>query len=78
MNDGAVKIKTNTAAGVSENTGFKSETVINTNFKLKVGNEYVLLLTRNTTIGDGRFANNGWLQELPKTIIENGFGITAQ
>jgi molybdopterin-containing oxidoreductase family iron-sulfur binding subunit len=68
LNDGAVSIKTNTAAGVSENSGFKSEAVINTNFKLKAGNEYVLLLTRNTTIGDGRFANNGWLQELPKPL----------
>src|SRR3989339_131967 len=28
----------------------------------------ILMLTRNYTIGDGRFANNGWLQELPHPV----------
>ncbi|TAL66783.1 MAG: 4Fe-4S dicluster domain-containing protein [Bacteroidetes bacterium] len=28
----------------------------------------VLMLTGNYTIGDGRFANNGWLQELPHPV----------
>lgn len=68
LNDGAVKVRQNTAAGITETTAFKQETFANTNFRLKAGSEYVLLLTRSFTLGDGRFANNGWLQELPKPL----------
>jgi molybdopterin-containing oxidoreductase family iron-sulfur binding subunit len=34
----------------------------------KAGERYELVLQQDPTIYDGRFANNGWLQELPKPI----------
>ena len=37
-------------------------------FEYKPSNGNVLMLTRNYTIGDGRFSNNGWLQELPHPV----------
>ncbi|MBA4250200.1 MAG: molybdopterin oxidoreductase [Chlorobiaceae bacterium] len=36
--------------------------------KPKVSGNYCLTLTENLNIADGRFANNGWLQELPHPI----------
>ena len=42
---------------------------------LKQSNDYVILLKESYFLGDGRFANNGWLQELPdpvaKTVWDN-------
>jgi molybdopterin-containing oxidoreductase family iron-sulfur binding subunit len=38
--------------------------------KMKASNDYVVLLQNNNTIGDGRFASNGWLQELPNAITK--------
>lgn len=35
---------------------------------MKAADGYVLLLQDNNTVGDGRFASNGWLQELPHPI----------
>ncbi|MCX7878271.1 MAG: TAT-variant-translocated molybdopterin oxidoreductase [Ignavibacteria bacterium] len=35
---------------------------------MKASDGYVLLLQNNNTVGDGRFASNGWLQELPHPI----------
>ncbi len=31
-------------------------------------NEYTIILNRSYSIGDGRYANNGWLQELPHPV----------
>lgn len=31
-------------------------------------NDYVLLLVKHHSLGDGKYANNGWLQELPHPI----------
>ncbi len=36
--------------------------------KMKSSNDFVVLLQNNNSIGDGRFASNGWLQELPNPI----------
>jgi molybdopterin-containing oxidoreductase family iron-sulfur binding subunit len=38
--------------------------------KMKASNDFVVLLQNNNSIGDGRFASNGWLQELPNTITK--------
>ena len=73
LNDGVVSGETvltvsGAAVLTAASTGFKSEAVSNCNFNLKPGNDFVLILNRSTSIGDGRYANNGWLQELPKPI----------
>lgn len=36
--------------------------------KMTAGSDFVLLLQENHNLGDGRFANNGWLQELPNPV----------
>lgn len=36
--------------------------------KMKASNDFVVLLQNNNNVGDGRFASNGWLQELPNPI----------
>jgi MoCo/4Fe-4S cofactor protein with predicted Tat translocation signal len=45
-------------------SGFKNE-VINTIQHAALSNDMVLYLHDNYFIGDGRFSNNGWLQEMP-------------
>ncbi len=50
--------------------------------KLKASNDYILLLQNNNSVGDGRFAHNGWLQELPnpvtKVVWDNYAAISVQ
>ena len=50
--------------------------------KLNVSNDYVLLLQNNHNLGDGRYANNGWLQELPnpvsKVVWDNYAAVSVQ
>ncbi|MGA2298674.1 MAG: molybdopterin-dependent oxidoreductase, partial [FCB group bacterium] len=38
--------------------------------KNPVSNGYTIILQKNYFIGDGRFANNGWLQEIPHPITK--------
>lgn len=38
--------------------------------KMKASNDYAILLQSNNNVGDGRFASNGWLQELPNPITK--------
>lgn len=38
--------------------------------KTKASSDFVVLLQNNNSIGDGRYASNGWLQELPNTITK--------
>lgn len=80
LNDGVVKVTAGTTAAslssatpgsptnITTTTGFRSDAFVNsTNIMTPSGN-YVLMLTPNPNLGDGRYANNGWLQELPKPL----------
>ncbi len=92
LNDGVVKIsKTGAGAtGVSsepapavpQQSGFRLEAFVNTSAEMKAGSQYVILITSNPNLGDGRFANNGWLQELPKplsrVVWDNYAGLSVQ
>ena len=84
LNDGVVSSKPNTtaSAGTADTTAFKPEAITNTNFKLKPSSDNVVILSKSSSIGDGRFANNGWLQELPKSLSrivwDNFAAISAQ
>ncbi|MDZ4711164.1 MAG: TAT-variant-translocated molybdopterin oxidoreductase [bacterium] len=49
-------------------SAFKPESFSNLNSKTEQSNDFVLLLTKSGKLGDGRFANNGWLQELPTSL----------
>ncbi len=50
--------------------------------KMKSSNDFAVLLQGNNTVGDGRFASNGWLQELPnpisKIVWDNYAAISVQ
>jgi MoCo/4Fe-4S cofactor protein with predicted Tat translocation signal len=50
--------------------------------KMKAGNGFVVLLQENHSLGDGRFANNGWMQELPnpvsKVVWDNYAALSVQ
>lgn len=46
---------------------FMTDTFVN-NAKQSSSNDFVLLLQKHHSLGDGKYANNGWLQELPHPI----------
>jgi len=50
--------------------------------KLRAGSGFVVLLQESHSLGDGRFANNGWMQELPnpvsKVVWDNYAAISVQ
>ncbi len=48
---------------------FNAEAMASTG-KVRASNDYVVLLQSNNNVGDGRFASNGWLQELPNPITK--------
>lgn len=72
LNDGVVKVSSVSSAGTTETTAlpqaFKPEAFVTSTNVMTAGSNFVLLLTPNGNLGDGRFANNGWLQELPKPL----------
>jgi molybdopterin-containing oxidoreductase family iron-sulfur binding subunit len=51
-------------------TNFKTDAFVNavSSSKLKQSKSIVLLLNSSSNLGDGRFASNGWLQELPHPV----------
>lgn len=54
-----------------QSSKFNVDAFISNAGKMKASNDFVLLLQDNFTIGaDGKFANNGWLQELPHPVTK--------
>lgn len=47
--------------------GFKSDALTDLNFASDVSG-YAVILKKSYSVGDGRYANNGWLQELPHPV----------
>ena len=66
----------------SEKSGQFSGDAFALSNKMKAGNDFVVLLQDNHNLGDGRFANNGWLQELPnpvsKVVWDNYAAVSVQ
>jgi molybdopterin-containing oxidoreductase family iron-sulfur binding subunit len=67
LHDGIAYVneKTETAG-----SSFSADAFVSSTGKMKPGSDYVLLLQGNNTVGDGRFANNGWLMELPNPVTK--------
>jgi molybdopterin-containing oxidoreductase family iron-sulfur binding subunit len=63
FHDGVISLKTNRL----NNFVYNSEGIRGISLQ-KNDNNYVVLLERNYFIKDGRYANNGWLQEIPHPI----------
>lgn len=61
---------------------FNPSAFVSNTFQMTAGEGYSLLLLKSGSLGDGRFANNGWLQELPKpisrTVWDNFAAISVQ
>ncbi|MBK8552869.1 MAG: TAT-variant-translocated molybdopterin oxidoreductase [Ignavibacteria bacterium] len=68
LNDGVVSVSPVSAAGETSAVTFKPESFTTNNSKLTQSSDYVVILTKSSSLGDGRYANNGWLQELPKSV----------
>lgn len=51
-------------------SGTFNRTVINSLTAKSISDGYNILLKESYTIGDGRYANNGWLQELPHPVTK--------
>ncbi len=64
-----------------DQSNFSSDAFANST-KMTAGSDFVLLLQENHNLGDGRFANNGWLQELPnpvsKVVWDNYAALSVQ
>ncbi|OGU76910.1 MAG: molybdopterin oxidoreductase [Ignavibacteria bacterium RBG_16_34_14] len=65
LHDGVVSINENVATIGSFNTAVLSELNLTTDVS-----GFAVILKESCTIGDGRFANNGWLQELPHPVTK--------
>lgn len=71
LNDGVVVMKGNSPQSAGESVqGFKAEAFIGMNQRMNAGTGMTVMLTKSSTLGDGRFANNGWLQELPNPVTK--------
>lgn len=61
---------------------FNIDAFVTNSGKLSASNDMVIILQNNNNLGDGRFANNGFLQELPhyisKIVWDNYAGISLQ
>jgi MoCo/4Fe-4S cofactor protein with predicted Tat translocation signal len=79
LHDGVAFVNERPEAG---GTTFASDVFVNSHGKLAASNDFVVLLQNNNNLGDGRYANNGWLQELPnpvtKMVWDNYAAISVQ
>lgn len=64
LHDGIVKIKTSSQSKPEFNVNAFTETA----GKIRISNDLTLVLRRNHFLGDGRYSNNGWLQEIPHPV----------
>jgi len=53
---------------VTENLQFVNESFVQNSGKVKSSDNFTVVLCRSYSLGDGKFANNGWLQELPHPV----------
>ncbi len=67
LHDGVYKFDKTQLNGNTEKLSFNSESFVKTANSLKAGG-YTLLLNRSSHLADGKYANNGWLQELPHPV----------
>lgn len=67
LHDGIAIVNENPAPAAGT---FAADALASYTGKVKAGNDFVILLQGNNTLGDGRFANNGWLMELPNPITK--------
>ena len=71
LHDGVVKFNEK----ISDFGNYKIEAFLGIASVLKQSNDFVIYLRDNYFLGDGKFSNNGWLQELPdpvaKTVWDN-------
>ena len=63
-------------------SAFNTDAFMQNSMKMTASSDFVVLLQNNHNLGDGRFANNGFLQELPhyisKIVWDNYAGISLQ
>lgn len=64
LHDGIVKIKTSPGSKPLFNVNAFTDNA----GKIRVANDLTLVLRRNHFLGDGRYSNNGWLQEIPHPV----------
>ena len=71
LNDGVVilNISSQQTAGDS-GQGFKPEAFTVMTQRMTQGSGMTVMLTKSSSLGDGRYANNGWLQELPDSVTK--------
>jgi MoCo/4Fe-4S cofactor protein with predicted Tat translocation signal len=65
IHDGFIPGTTAQVRNVTANTGFLGQSA---NIQAASGNQLEVVITPDHSIYDGRYANNGWLQELPKPL----------
>jgi len=53
---------------VNKSLQFVNESFIQNSGKVKSSKDFAVVLCRSYSLGDGKFANNGWLQELPHPV----------
>lgn len=71
LNDGVVMTNAGTAQSSGEaEPAFKADAFTGINQRMTAGTGMTVVLSKSNTLDDGRFANNGWLQELPNPITK--------